>query len=313
MGAFPIRGETVVKTLVLSAWIGLTLLPGPVFGSQRDSQAPKVLQVTKVRDNFYMLNGGSGNTSVFITKNNGVVVVDVKLPGWGSLIVDQIKSITDKPITTVILTKGNADQVGGLPEFPADIQIVAHENTKANMVRDTRWSPGDLFKKPENAKYLPNKTFKDKLTLFSGEDQVDVYYFGAASTNGDAWIVFPSLGILIPGDNFSGKGGNLIDETAGGTGAQSGIIRHVVNTFKNVDTVIPGHFNGIYTWDDFKEYADYNDAFTAWALAQKKAGKTVDEAAAEYKHPASFADYRPARPLYVKMMLNAIYNTPGLD
>ncbi len=78
-------------------------------------QEPKVIKVQKLKDNFYVLTGGGGNTSVFITQNNGVVVVETKLPGWGPLLVEKIKRITNKLITTIINTHCHADHTSGNP------------------------------------------------------------------------------------------------------------------------------------------------------------------------------------------------------
>jgi len=65
-------------------------------------QANKV-DVQKLKDNLYVLVGGGGNTAVFIT-TNGVVVVDAKNPGWGTPILNKIKELTNKPVTTLINT-----------------------------------------------------------------------------------------------------------------------------------------------------------------------------------------------------------------
>ena len=62
--------------------------------------------------------------------------------------------------------------------FPATVDIVAHENTKANMAKM------DAFK-GDKAQFLPKRTYKDKMTLGSGKDRIDLYYFGAGHTNGD--------------------------------------------------------------------------------------------------------------------------------
>ena len=40
-----------------------------------------------------------------------------------------------------------------------------------------------------------------------------------------------------------------------------------------------------------KEYADFSQDFVTFARNQMKAGKTVDQAAAEYKVPAKFKGY----------------------
>src|SRR5262245_58205753 len=71
-------------------------------GGQR-AAAPVVLTPIKVRDNLFMLTGAGGNTAVFV-QANGVTLVDTKNPNTGQPIVDQVRAITNKPITTIINT-----------------------------------------------------------------------------------------------------------------------------------------------------------------------------------------------------------------
>src|SRR5512134_324781 len=94
--------------------------------------APRVVEVEKLRDNLFMLTGGGGNTAVFVGAS-GVVVVDTKNPGWGQPILDKIKELTPKPVTTIINTHTHGDHVSGNVEFPATVDIVVQENTAANM------------------------------------------------------------------------------------------------------------------------------------------------------------------------------------
>ena len=93
--------------------------------------------------------------------------------------MDQVRSVTDKPVTTIINTHTHGDHTGSNEFFPASVEVVAQENTKTNMEKM------DAFK-GDKAQFLPDKTFKDKLTLFSGADRIDLYYFGAGHTNGDS-------------------------------------------------------------------------------------------------------------------------------
>src|SRR5437764_15026335 len=88
------------------------------------ANAPKVIDVEKVKDNLYVLRGGGGNTAVFIT-TNGVTVVDAKNPGLGQPILDKIKTLTNKPVTTLINTHTHGDHVSGNVEFPATIDFIA--------------------------------------------------------------------------------------------------------------------------------------------------------------------------------------------
>ena len=93
-----------------------------------------------------MLKGGGGNTAVFIMAD-GVTVVDAKNPGWGQPILDKIKELTNKPVVRLINTHTHADHVSGNVEFPATVDIVTQENTKANMekmVAPTGFPPVDV-------------------------------------------------------------------------------------------------------------------------------------------------------------------------
>src|SRR5215510_8145509 len=102
------------------------------FVAAQQQQGPPVIDVEKLKDNMFVLKGGGGNTSVFIT-STGVVVVDAKNPGWGQPILDKIKTLTNKPITTLINTHTHGDHVSGNVEFPASVDIIVQENTAANM------------------------------------------------------------------------------------------------------------------------------------------------------------------------------------
>src|SRR5947209_12124371 len=124
-----------------------------VAAQQQAANAPKVIEVEKVKDNLFVLRGGGGNTAVFVTAN-GVVVVDAKNPGWGKPILDKIKELTPKPVTTLINTHTHGDHVSGNVEFPATIDFVAQENTKANMEKMP------IFKEHNNVG-MTKRTFKE--------------------------------------------------------------------------------------------------------------------------------------------------------
>ena len=154
-------------------------------GRGRGPQGPPVAEIEKVRDNLYMITGGGGNTAAFIT-DAGVVLVDTKLANWGPAILDKVKTVTNKPVTTIINTHTHGDHNGSNEFFGTTVEIVAHENTKANMEKM------DAFKGDKSV-FLPKKTYKDKLTIGKGKEEIDLYYFGPAHTNGDAWVVFKAL------------------------------------------------------------------------------------------------------------------------
>ena len=248
------------------------------------ANAPKVVEVEKVKDNLWVLRGGGGNTAVFATAN-GVTIVDAKNPGWGQPILDKVKELTPKPITTLINTHTHGDHVSGNVEFPATVDVVVQENTKANMEKM------DIFKQNNN-RGMAKRTFKDKMTIGSGADQIDLYYFGPGHTNGDAWVVFPAHRIVHSGDIFAGKGVPLIDGNNGGSMLHySETLTKAHNGIKNVDTIINGHTPANTTWADLKEFADFNKDLLTWAQDELKAGKTPEQAAADWKLPERYKGY----------------------
>jgi len=248
------------------------------------ANAPKVVEVEKVKDNLWVLRGGGGNTAVFATAN-GVTIVDAKNPGWGQPILDKVKELTPKPITTLINTHTHGDHVSGNVEFPATVDVVVQENTKANMEKM------DIFKQNNN-RGMAKRTFKDKMTIGSGADQIDLYYFGPGHTNGDAWVVFPAHRIVHSGDIFAGKGVPLIDGNNGGSMLHySESLMKAYNGIKNVDTIINGHTPANTTFADLKEFADFNQDLLTWAQGELKAGKTPEQAAADWKLPEKYKGY----------------------
>jgi len=252
--------------------------------AQPAADAPKVIEVEKVKDNLFVLRGGGGNTAVFVTAN-GVTVVDAKNPGWGAPILAKIKELTPKPVTMLINTHTHGDHVSGNVEFPASVEVVAQVNTKANMEKMP------IFKEHNNAG-MAKRTFTDKLTIGKGADQIDLYYFGPGHTNGDAFVVFPAHRVMHSGDIFAGKSVPLIDSNNGGSMRQIGeTLAKAHAGIPNVDAIINGHTPAQTTWADLKEFSDFNKELAAWMQAGLKAGKTPEQLAAEWKLPEKYKGY----------------------
>jgi glyoxylase-like metal-dependent hydrolase (beta-lactamase superfamily II) len=268
--------------------LGLLLAAGVIAAVKAQPPQPQgamVITVDKVKDNLFVLKGGGGNTAVFVNAD-GVTVVDAKNPGWGEPILAEIKKLTPKPVTRLINTHTHGDHVSGNVAFPATIDIVVQENTKANMEKMP------IFKE-NNGRGMAKRTFKDKMTIGKGADQIDLYYFGPGHTNGDAIVVFPALRTAHTGDLFQGKSLPLVDPDNGGSALHYHETLNKVHAgIKNVDTIINGHSNTTTTWADLKQFADFNQEWLAWAQAGLKAGKTPQQLADEgWNVPAKFDGY----------------------
>ncbi len=118
------------RIMVLTVLIAVGALSYVV--AQQQAPQARVVEVEKLKDNLYVLKGGGGNTTVFV-QSNGITVVDTKNPGWGAPILEKIKELSPKPVTTIINTHTHGDHVSGNVEFPATVDIVVQENTAVNM------------------------------------------------------------------------------------------------------------------------------------------------------------------------------------
>ena len=178
----------VLGVLVVAAVAGVVVAALTAQGN--------VAEIAQVKDNLYVITGGGGNTAAFVT-DGGVVVVDTKNPEWGNAILDKIKTVTDKRVTMIINTHTHGDHVGSNIDFTLPIEFVAHANTKTNMERM------EPFQSSSGRRYLPSRTYENRLSLLDGDDRIDLYYFGQGHTSGDTIVVFPSLGVAHTGDLFA--------------------------------------------------------------------------------------------------------------
>ena len=307
------RRQIVLGGLLVCGVLSLTV----AALQQPPKPAASAIEVEKLADNLFVLKalaaGAGGNTSVLVTAN-GVVVVDTKNPGWGQPLLEKIKTLTTKPVTMIINTHTHGDHVSGNVEFPATVDVVTQENTKANMeamrqpsftVPPAAGPPPNIFTR-NNGTGMAKRTFKDKMTIGSGVDQIDLYYFGPAHTNGDAMVLFPSARVLHMADVFASKGLPGMDSNNGGTGVGYASTLTKTADFadkNNVEKIVNGHFNSTTTRADLREFIQYVSDFVKFAQDGKRSGKSVDEVAQAWKTPAKYPGYE-AMPIPVRVRAN---------
>jgi cyclase len=285
------------RTVVLGALVaaGLVSLQVAAYQQPAGQPAPMVINVDKIRDNLYVLKGGGGNTALFVTAN-GAVVVDTKLPGWGQPLLEKIKTLTDKPITTIINTHTHFDHVSGNVDFPPTVEVIAQENTKtymkeANPIYGLQTGQQPNVFKEHGGRGLPTRTFKTTMSVGKGADEIDLYYFGRAHTGGDAYVVFRSLRVMHVGDTFPNKDLPIMDRNNGGSGvAFAGTVSKAA-AVPNIDTIINGHSATTTTPAELREYAEFVRDFVKTVQDAKKAGKTVDDVVKTWTTPARYAGY----------------------
>ena len=296
---------TLVITGALTAAVGAWQQPQP-------APSAAAIEVDKIRPNLYVLKGGGGNTAALVT-DAGVTLVDTKLPGWGKPLIDKVKELTDKPVTTIINTHTHFDHVSGNVEFPATVEVITHENTarlmrEANPVLGIQTGPQPNLFTQNKGVGLPKRTYTDRMTLGSGANEIELRYFGRAHTSGDTFVIFKGLRVLHTGDAFPNKGIPIMDANNGGSGVNYADTMDKAAALTGIDTVITGHAPATMTMADVKEYADFNRAFVEDVRAAKKAGRSVDEVASSWKVPARFKGYAEPPAARLKVNVQVVFD-----
>jgi glyoxylase-like metal-dependent hydrolase (beta-lactamase superfamily II) len=272
-----------------------------VIGSVAAAHAQETpLEVQKLRPNLFLVTGGSpnvggsANTVVFV-RSTDVVVIDTKgpRPWWGDAIAEEVKRLTTRPITTIINTSGSGDHVAGnIALATSKIAIIAHERAAADM-RKMRL----MFTTPAG---LPTRTFKDRLTVGTGPDRLELYYFGAGHCHADTFVTIPALRVLLTGDAFGGKFLPALARTSGGDGVEyPNTLTRALPLTRDIDTIITGHSGGLARPQDLAVHRDFMRDFLESTRQSKKAGHTAAAAARAWKLPARYVGYevQPARVL----------------
>ena len=230
---------------------------------------PPLGEIEQVSARTWKIYGAGGNTTVFV-RTGDVALVDTKLAGNGAAILAQVRKVTDKPITLIINTHSHGDHVGSNSEVNSagSIAVVAQANTSRRMAA------------------MPNvgaasTTFNDRLTLGSGPDRIELYWFGAGHTDGDAFVVFPAERVMAAGDIFQMLAMPRIDRNSGGSAlALPESVAKARDTITGVDKVIDGHGTTVHDWAAFGSYVTFTRAVADAARKAEPNGGTAEQALA---------------------------------
>jgi len=223
-----------------------------------------VVAIEHVKDNVYKIFGGGGNTTVFVM-SDGVALVDTKVPNMGEAILAEVRKVTDKPITTIINTHSHPDHVGSNQFFKDQrptVAVIAQAASAARMAQASGPFPANPA----------TQSYQDKLTVGSGNDRIDLYWFGPGHTDGDTFVVFPTAKVMATGDIMAWSMAPLIDPGSGGSALGAATtLQKAAAGIKGVDTIVEGH-GYINPWSRFVDFANFNSALVDEARKVQAAG-----------------------------------------
>ena len=198
-------------------------------------------------------NGAFINNPGFVVTPSGVVVIDPgSSTGVGEILLDHIRSVTDKPVVAVINTHVHGDHWFGnhaVRKAYPDVPIYAHENAIERILNgeDQAWLSLFTRMAPEAMEgteiVRPDHGLKGGETLDLGGENFQILYPAEhAHTDSDIMIEVPGERTLFLGDVVMNKRafGNRPHESRF-SGIEDAI--RIVLERPNIDHYIPGHGN----------------------------------------------------------------------
>ena len=184
------------------------------------------------------------SNALIIERDDDVVIVDSHItPAAGRALLNSIRIVTSKPVTTLINSHFHYDHSNGTPAF-GDIEIIGHEVTYEKLTSDPEnehtyqsslrrfdntvnrletelSNAASVEERQELQQQLaywqrhieaqeeivftpPTQTLRDKMTLYRGGREIQLLFFGRAHTGGDLAIYLPEEKIVFTGDMMLG-------------------------------------------------------------------------------------------------------------
>ena len=178
------------------------------FASQSDT-AQKKTSFTEIGDGLWAFTAqGDPNSGVIIGDHSVMVVEAQATPRLAKKVIGEIRKVTDKPISHLVLTHYHAVRVLGASAYDAD-QIIMSDAARAMVVERGQedWDSEfqrfpRLFEGHESIPGLtwPTTTFSHAMTVYLGTRRVDIMHLGRAHTAGDAVVWVPDQEVMFTGD-----------------------------------------------------------------------------------------------------------------
>lgn len=171
--------------------------------------AEKKTSFTEVGEGLYAFTAeGDPNSGVIIGDDSVMVVEAQATPRLARKVIECIRSVTDKPISHLVLTHYHAVRVLGASAYGAP-QVVMSGDARAMVVErgqedwDSEFARFPrLFQGHEEIPGLtwPTTTFEGAMSVYLGNRRVDLMQLGRAHTAGDAVVWVPDQEVMFTGD-----------------------------------------------------------------------------------------------------------------
>jgi glyoxylase-like metal-dependent hydrolase (beta-lactamase superfamily II) len=313
----------MIAVLFLVAWV---MQPPSTQTVAAQSRRPagtghdgNAFRFNKVREGVYHAIGTGalavvGNSAVIVNDRDVIVVDDHVSPAAAWVLLDEVKSITDRPVTTVINTHFHFDHAHGNQIFEPGVQIIGHAFTrrmllgnsigmplyrnyltglapqietlrkrmeaepdraaKAKLQTQLRVAENNLASQKELKPTPPNVTLTSEMTLYRGEREIQIRFLGRGHTAGDVVVYLPREKVVITGDFLTAGLSNMSDSYPEEWVASLEALKKL-----DFETVLPGHGEAFTDRMKIEYFQAYLRDVWSEVSQLKKQGVPAEEAA----------------------------------
>src|SRR4051812_18953631 len=170
---------------------------------KRGMQLSDFPRTVKVADNVYTYEDFHAGpekfttTNMFVVTTDGVLVADGQgSPAETKGLVEAIKKVTPKPITTVVIASDHGDHTAGNAAFPAAVRYIIHPTSKA--ILDTAADAAAKAGRPRDWTLPGNaELVAERKTITMGGEEMQILFLGRSHTGGDLAVSLPRQNILF--------------------------------------------------------------------------------------------------------------------
>jgi len=194
---------SILKSLTFRFKARLVLIPTvfiiclvlkPVISFSQQTFSPPPISIDRVKDNIYLIKGGSGANCFFIAGKKSNLLVDAKMTADSfRQMLGEIQKISPLPLGMIVLTHSDGDHINGLRGLEGKVKILAHRKTYEEMLPLVEQTP-------ELKDILPTETYENSRIIDFEGTRLELKNFGPAHTSGDTIIFIPEARVAITGD-----------------------------------------------------------------------------------------------------------------
>lgn len=179
------------------------------FASAADTAVQRAQLVPLAEGVYGYISDFDPNTGVIVGERDCLAIDCRATPQMAREMLEDLRTVTDRPVTRLFLTHYHAVRVLGRAAFSDVHTVIASDNTRQliaergaqDFASEVRRFPR-LFSAVEEVPGLtwPALTFPRALTLWMGEREVHLAHPGKGHTRGDSVVWLPQERILFAGD-----------------------------------------------------------------------------------------------------------------